>query len=85
MMKLKLSFSLKLLDKIKTYENGIEFVEISKLKRVDYKELKEFIGLNFNIKIDGEEKFPIMLDGEIYSFYLPYLIKNENGNFEIKK
>jgi len=78
-------FSLKLLEKIKTVENGKEFIEISKLKTLDYKELKNYIAHSFNIEINGKDIFPVILDGEVYSFSLPFLVKYENGSFGIEK
>jgi hypothetical protein len=78
-------FSLKLLEKIKTVENGKEFIEISKLKTLDYKELKNYIAHSFNIEINGKDIFPVILDGEVYSFSLPFLVKYENGSLGIEK
>jgi hypothetical protein len=45
-------YSIKLLKKLESkFENGTSFLNISLIKIFDYKELKNFIGYDFNIQI----------------------------------
>ena len=79
-------YSLKLLKKLENkFENETSFLNISFIKSFDYKELKNYIGYNFNIQIGKKEIFPVILDGEIYTFTLPLLVQYENGSFGIEK
>jgi hypothetical protein len=79
-------YSLKLLEKLKSkFENETSFLNISLIKNFDYKELKNFIGYAFNIQIGEKEIFPVILDGEIYTYTLPLFVQYENGSFGIEK
>jgi hypothetical protein len=79
-------FSLKLLKRLESkFENGTSFLNISFIKTLDYKELKNFIGYDFNIQVGEKDIFPIILDGEVHTFVLPLFVQYENGSFGIEK